>query len=153
MALISWVYLVILVVALGTTIGLRFMVKLYAAVNWWRRGFYLLIAVLSGVIGWLTGPHDANGWMSNLFIIGMFIVFAFWPKGLSHQAVIAGLGSTRPLSAVTQVTLEAVGPAQSRMLTQVGTIVVSRLMFNQTTSELQQTLQPFFKSEQIHLKK
>ncbi|KRM73049.1 hypothetical protein [Lacticaseibacillus brantae] len=150
MALITWVYLLILLIAIGGTLYLRLRVRLWATVSWWRRGFYLLIAALTALVAWFYPATDVDGFVRNLFIFGMFLVFAFWPKGITPSAVIAGLGSSRPLGNLTGFTIEAVGPNQSRLLSQVGTIVVNRLKFSMPTTELMQELTKFVPEDQIH---
>ncbi|KRK74205.1 hypothetical protein [Lacticaseibacillus nasuensis] len=106
MNLLSWGYIAILLIALGVSLWLRHAIVFAARVRWGWRLFYLIGAALAGGLTWLTSGKFTD-LVSGGFIVGMFLVFAFWPRGLTNEALVNGLGTLRAYRVLTEVQLSA----------------------------------------------
>ncbi|WDF81870.1 hypothetical protein PQ472_08015 [Lacticaseibacillus pabuli] len=134
MTIIDWLYVLVWVVAAVVTVVAGVSVKMPAIGSRWRRGFYLAVALLIGLMT-LMFAHTTQARVIGCFIAGMMLIFVFWRQGLSEWAIIAGLGSTRIWGAVTKIELH-----RDKDVTQleafVGSIRVSRLRFKQQPGDL-----------------
>ncbi|KRM88335.1 hypothetical protein [Lacticaseibacillus thailandensis] len=149
MTWLSWFYVVVLVLTLLTTIIIDLSVKIPARTRLVRTGLLLVVAIIAAVVTWRTATSTETqvlGW----FVAGMCFLFACWRRGLASWAVIAGLSSVRVWGAISKVEIHPGNKAgRNEVWTYVGSIRVSRLVFNRDVRELQQFLANYLADQQV----
>ncbi|WP_204122775.1 hypothetical protein [Lacticaseibacillus mingshuiensis] len=124
----SILYIVVFIVA-AVAVGLFRRQVVYAARA--RRGWRIFYLVAAGLILAMTLviSKTVDEYVSGFFICGMFLIFAFWQRGLTTSAVINGLGSVRAYRTFSAIRLQADGTSGTRMQAMVGSVTVVKMRF------------------------
>ncbi|WP_390409427.1 hypothetical protein [Lacticaseibacillus jixiensis] len=139
MSILSVVYIVIVIAAFAASLWVRHLIKVPAATKWFWRLFYLAAAIMVAVVITI-GTRDLNAMISGYFIAAMFVVFAFWQSGLSETSVINKLSSVRQFQTLSAIQLVPLASG-CQLQAMVGSIVVIRLRFMQSPTDVAQFLQ------------
>lgn len=149
--LLSLGYIVILLLAIGIALWLRHSIVHPARPRWGWRWFYLVGAVLAAGLTWATSTKGSD-LISGGFIVGMFLVFAFWPRGLTTTSLINGLGTLRAFSVLTEVNLAA--QAGGTMLTaKVGAVAVITMRMRETPAVIGKFLKQHMDPQRVIIAK
>lgn len=151
MSWLSWFYLAVLILALIATVVVDGSIKIAARTRWVRTVLLLVVAAVAAVVTWRTArtvDTQVLGW----FVAGMCLLFACWRRGLAFWAVIAGLGSVRVWGAISKVEIRPTRvEGRNELWTYVGSIRVSRLVFDRDAHDLREYLLNHLSERQVTL--
>ncbi|WP_461213344.1 hypothetical protein [Lacticaseibacillus sp. GG6-2] len=145
--LIDIFYMLILIVAIGVSVWLRTQIVIPARPHWFWRWLFIVAAAMVAAATWVTSS-TLDGYLTGLFICGMFLVFAAWRRGLTTVSVVNGLGSVRQYTNLSAIQLQQDGTG-CLLHAMVGASPIVRLRFAQSPETLAAFLQAHWDPKRV----